>query len=257
MQNYFVHALLQSILWDKTFIYCKNAPNGRFGDKHTLLKHKGIRQGFLIPSHKLQIDNKGGTMPLLCSIFDLVYEDGIKSNACANLHRYCKWKDRIHVLCVFSFLTPFIRCINYTCRHNISHAIYFDNNPTHKGLGKTGGRSVENANEIRIDIKTHTLLSRSSTDIYAGISTVYGSNLMSFSSLCRWVMKFSADVGPVIRTLKSGISKSKSSLKIVEYLFSKIRRKIYFSADCEHVWNFKSIFIMLLAKYFETEEEKH
>ena len=38
------------------------------------------------------------------------------------------------------------------------------------------GRSVENANEIRPDIKTHALLSRGSTDIYADISTVYGSN---------------------------------------------------------------------------------
>ena len=109
---------------------------------------------------------------------------------------------------MFSILTPFIRCINYTCRHNISRAIYFDTNPTHKGLGKIGGRSVENANEIRTDIKTRTLLSRSSMDIYADTSTVYGSNSMSFSSLCRWVMKLSADVGPVIRTLKSGISKS-------------------------------------------------
>ena len=39
--------------------------------------------------------------------------------------------------------------------------------------------------------------------------------------------------------------------------FSKLRRKIYFSADCGHVWNFKSIFIALLKKYFETEEGKH
>ena len=76
-----------------------------------------------------------------------------------------------------------------------------------------GGRSIENANEIGTDIKTRTLLSRSSTDIYADINSVYGSNAMS---LCRWVRKLSADVGPVISTPKSGISKSESSLKIVE-----------------------------------------
>ena len=134
----------------------------------------------------------------------------------ANLHRYCKWKDRIHVLYVFYILTTFIRCINYTCRRNTSRAIYFDTNPTHKGLDKMGGRSAENANEIGTDIKTRTLLSRSSTDIYADINSVYGSNAMSFSTLCRWVRKLSADVGPVISTPKSGISTSESSLKIVE-----------------------------------------
>ena len=42
------------------------------------------------------------------------------------------------------------------------------------------GRSVENANEIRLDIMTRALLSRGSTDIYVDICTVYGSNLMSF-----------------------------------------------------------------------------
>ena len=47
-------------------------------------------------------------------------------------------------------------------------------------LSKMVGRRVENANEIRPDIKTCALLSRDSTDIYADICTVYGSNLMSF-----------------------------------------------------------------------------
>ena len=42
------------------------------------------------------------------------------------------------------------------------------------------GRSVENAKEIRADIYTRALLIRGSTDIYADICTVYGSNLMSF-----------------------------------------------------------------------------
>ena len=41
------------------------------------------------------------------------------------------------------------------------------------------------------------------------------------------------------------------------FFLSKIRRKIYFSADCGHGWNFKSICIALLAKYFENEEGKH
>ena len=133
----------------------------------------------------------------------------------ANFHRYCKWKDRIHVLYVFSILPPFIRCINYTCRHNISREIYFYTNPTHKRLGKMGGRSIEKTNEIRTDIKTRTLFSRSSTDIYADIYTVYGRNSMSFSTVCRWVRKFSADVGPVISAPKCGRYKSASSLKIV------------------------------------------
>ena len=165
----------------------------------------------------------------------------------ANFHRYYKWKDRIHVLYVFSNLTPFIRCINYTCRHSISREIFIYTNPTHKRLGKMGGGSIENTNEISTDIKTRALLSRSSTDIYADIYTIYGSNLISFSTVCRWVWKFSADVGPVISAPKSGRSKSASSLKTVE---------IFFSADCEHVWNVKSTFIALLAKYFETEEGK-
>ena len=111
-----------------------------------------------------------------------------------------------------------------------------------------GGRSIENTNEISTDIKTRALLSRSSTDIYADIYTIYGSNSISFSTVCRWVWKFSADVGPVISAPKSCRSKSASSLKIVE--------KKNFSADCEHVWNVKSTFIALLAKYFVTEEGK-
>ena len=112
----------------------------------------------------------------------------------ANFHRYCKRKDRIHVMYVFSILTPFLLCINYTCRHNISREIYFCTNPTHKRLGKMVERNVENTNEIRADIMTRALLSRSSTDIYADISTVYNSNQMSFSTVCRWVRKFSAGV---------------------------------------------------------------
>ena len=45
--------------------------------------------------------------------------------------------------------------------------------------------------------------------------------------------------------------------RLLNNYFSKIRRKIYFSADCGHGWNFKSICIVLLAKYFEIKEGKH
>ena len=45
------------------------------------------------------------------------------------------------------------------------------------------GRSVENAIEIRADIKTRALLSRGSMDIFAGICTVYVSNALSFSTV--------------------------------------------------------------------------
>ena len=61
------------------------------------------------------------------------------------------------------------------------------------------GRNVENANEIRPDIKTLALLSRGSTDMYA----VYGSNLMSFFTDCRRSRKFSAGVGSVTSAHKS------------------------------------------------------
>ena len=47
------------------------------------------------------------------------------------------------------------------------------------------GRSVEN--EIRADIKTRALLRRGSVDIYADKCTVYVSNSMSFSTVCRQV----------------------------------------------------------------------
>ena len=77
---------------------------------------------------------------------------------------------------------------------------------------------------------------------------------MSFSTVCRLVRKLSADVGPVIGSHKSDTSKYASSPKLVDF-FSKIRRKLYFSAECGHGWNFKSICIALLAKYFKTEKK--
>ena len=81
------------------------------------------------------------------------------------------------------------------------------------------GKSVDNMNEIRTDIKTSALHSRSSTEIFADKCTIFDSNTMSFSTVCRWVMKFSADVGPVISAHKSGRSKSASRPKIVENNF--------------------------------------
>ena len=87
------------------------------------------------------------------------------------------------------------------------------------------GRSVENEIEIRADIKTRALLSRGSTDIYADICTVYVSNSMSFSTVCRQVRDFSAGVGSVTSAPKYCRSKSASSPKIVKKIYCKIRRK--------------------------------
>ena len=100
------------------------------------------------------------------------------------------------------------------CRHNISHE-NFCTNPTHRQLSK----SVENANEIRADIKTRALLSRGSTGIYADICTVYGSNSMSFPTVCRYVGKFSACVGSLTSAPKSCRSKFASSPNSVKILF--------------------------------------
>ena len=97
------------------------------------------------------------------------------------------------------------------------------------------GRSVENEIENRAGIKTRALLSKGSKDIYADICTVYVSNSMSFSTVCRQVRDrsvqaqlflVSAGVGSVTSAPKYCRSKSASSLKIViKKLYSKIRRK--------------------------------
>ena len=109
------------------------------------------------------------------------------------------------------------------------------------------GRSVENEIEIRTDIKTRALLSRGSTDIYADIGTVYVSNSMSFSTVCRQVRDFSAGIGSVTSAPKYCRSKSASSPKIViKNCIVKSDAKIYFSADCRHGWHFKSICTALL-----------
>ena len=76
------------------------------------------------------------------------------------------------------------------------------------------GRSVENEIEIRADIKSRALLSRGSTDIYADICTVYVSNSMSFSIVCRQVRNFSAGVGSVTSAPKYCRSKFASSPRI-------------------------------------------
>ena len=120
------------------------------------------------------------------------------------------------------------------------------------------GRSVENEIEIRADIKARALLSRGSTDIYADICTVYVSNSMSFSTVCRQVRDFSVSVGFVTSAPRYCRSKSASSPKIViKNYIVKSDAKIYFSADCGHGWHFKSICTALLAKYFVNEEGKH
>ena len=116
--------------------------------------------------------------------------------------------------------------------------------------------SVENEIEIRADIKTRALLSRGSTDIYADICTVYVSNSMSFSTVCRQVRDFSAGVGSVTSAPKYCRSKSERSPKIdLKNYIVKSDAKIYFSADCGHGRHFKSICTALLAKYFEMKKE--
>ena len=59
---------------------------------------------------------------------------GSKVMPLANFHRNCWREDKTHALYVFSILSPFNRCINCTCRHNISREIYFCTNPTHRRL---------------------------------------------------------------------------------------------------------------------------
>ena len=160
---------------------------------------------------------------------------------------------------MFPILSPFNRCINCTCWHNISREIYFCTNPTHRRLSKVVGRSVENEIKIRADIKTRAILSRGSTDIYADICTctVYVLISMSFSTVCRQVRDFSAGVGSVTSAPKYCRSKSAGSPKIViKNYIVKSDAKIYFSADCGHGWHFKSICTALLAKYFEKWRRK-
>ena len=120
------------------------------------------------------------------------------------------------------------------------------------------GRSVENEIEIMADIKTRALLSRGSTDIYADICTVYVSNSMSFSTICRQVRDFSAGEWSVTSAPKYCRSKSASSPKVVikNYIVKSDAMNKY-SADCGHSWHFASICTALLAKYFENEEGKH
>ena len=77
------------------------------------------------------------------------------------------------------------------------------------------GRSDENEIEIGADIKTRALLSRGSTDIHADICTVYVSNSMSFSTVCRQVRDFSAGVGSATSAPKFYRYKYASSPKIV------------------------------------------
>ena len=140
---------------------------------------------------------------------------GSKVMPLANFYRNFRREDKTHTLYVFSILSPINRCINCTCRHNISREIHFCTNPTQRRLSKMVGRSVENVIKIRADTETCALLSRGSTDIYADICTVYVSNSMSFSTVCRQVRDFSAGIGSVTSAPKYCRSKSASSPKIV------------------------------------------
>ena len=76
---------------------------------------------------------------------------GSKVMPLANFHRNCWREDKTHALYVFSILSPFKRCINCTCRHNISREIYFCTNTTHRRLSKMVERSIENEIEVRAE----------------------------------------------------------------------------------------------------------
>ena len=115
-------------------------------------------------------------------------------------------------------------------------------------------RSVENEIEIRADIKTRSLLSSGSTDIYADICIVYVSTSMSFSTVCRQVRDFSAGVGSVTSAPKYCRSKSASSPKIV---VKKIRRKDILLSRLRTWLAFQKHLHCALAKYFQNEEGKH
>ena len=79
-------------------------------------------------------------------------------------------------------------------------------------------RGIENSNKIRTHIQNRALLSRSSTDIYADICTVYGSNSMFFSTVCRWVRHLSAGVG-LLQVLLNLVD---LNLQVVQRLFKKL-----------------------------------
>ena len=116
------------------------------------------------------------------------------------------------------------------------------------------GRSVENEIEIRADIKTHALLSRGSTDIYADICTVYVSNSCHFPQFADR-LGISVQAYGLIQVLQNLVD---LNLHVVQRLLQniyivKLDAKIYFSADCGHGWHFKSICTALLAKYFGNE----
>ena len=87
---------------------------------------------------------------------------------------------------------------------------------------------------------------------------VYGSSEMSFSTVCRWVRKFSAGMESVKNAPKSGRPKSASCPRIVEKIkrIVKSDARYIFQKTCGHDWNFKSVCIAHSAKYFEIENEK-
>ena len=125
----------------------------------------------------------------------------------ANFHRYCQRKDRIHVLCVLSIITTFIRCINYTCRHNISRENYVCTNPTHRRLGKLVGRK---ALKMRTKSGLTLRLALYSAEVQRTFMLTYVLFMVviqcPFSAVCRWIRHLSANVGPVTSAPKSGRS---------------------------------------------------
>ena len=79
-----------------------------------------------------------------------------------------------------------------------------------------GGSTKSLGETLKIRTKSgRALLSRSSTDIFVDICTVYGSNSMFFSTICRWVSKMNANFGSVTSAPKSVRSKSASCPMIV------------------------------------------
>ena len=98
------------------------------------------------------------------------------SNVMPPAHHHFKLKDRMS-----SFMcSPFLH-LSYDVSTVHVGTISRVKFTSHKRLDKMVGRKVENANEIRADIKTRALLSRISTDI----CIVYGSYSLIYSTLCR------------------------------------------------------------------------
>ena len=80
---------------------------------------------------------------------------------------------------------------------------------------------------------------------------------MPFSSVYRWVIKLNEDTRPVTSAPNSCSINLQKVQRLLKFNLNKIRRRIYFSANCRHGWNFKSICIAILVNYFASKEGKH